>query len=401
MERFNGDFFSVHQWTHWPPFFHIILSDVFKIIDFVDLLDYKLEIVLIINILLSVVSSLFLYFIAKDITKNRIVSITVAGTYAFSYPLVYLNAFILTENFAIPGVIISIWLLFRERWFCFVISAILLASAVALRPVFGLLGLAFFLYILFYSGISKQSLLRSIIFSTSFLAVIFMVMAENYHISKGKLRGLSSAGGVLFYLANSKEQIHRVECSWDGIFYWIAPISTLEHPEHGTVKFDGVSINDQKFFFKLGLEEIRRNPEIWITKFLKMKQLFFGLFWPYEYSALFYGTLMKVSQVLLFLMFLFSLLVYICFKTMEVSRAKLALLISLVLCQTLIMYFFNVEQRYVYGFAFVFYITFFTTIFVLIKHFCRFAWHLYIFIALLIVVSLISICAKAFNLHIL
>jgi hypothetical protein len=397
LQRFEGDIFNINQWTVWPTLFHIILADIFKILNILHLFSYKLEAILVLNILFSVVSVLFIFLLSEDVTKRTALSLIITLAYAFSYPLIYLNAFVLTENFAIPLIIISIWLLFRRHVLCLVLSAIVLAVAVALRPVFVLLGLAFYLYTLFSSELSKKTIIRSFIFALSFFAVIFAVIGENYYISKGKLKGLSSSGGVLFYLANSHEQIHKLGCSWDGYSYWIVPPSTSSHPENGTIKFENISINDQKFFYELGIDEIKKNPKIWVTKFIKMAQLFFGGFFPGDSSAVFYRPLMKASQVLLFLMFLFSLMGYICFKSTEFDRRKLTLLIAIALCQVSIMYFFNVEQRYVYGFSFVFYIICFLTIFLLVKNFSRFAKHLYVFLIILTIIFIVKTSINKIN----
>jgi len=44
--RYKGDIFNPEQWNIFPPFYHIVLCELFKIINFFGLLTYKLEIVL-------------------------------------------------------------------------------------------------------------------------------------------------------------------------------------------------------------------------------------------------------------------------------------------------------------------------------------------------------------------
>ena len=113
--RYEGKLFGFGQFVVWAPFYHIFLSYLFKIIDLLNLTHARLEAVLIFNILLSGYAVYCLYNIAYSILNHRLFSLLITFTYAFSYPIIYLKSNILSENFAIPLLIIAIWLVFTKK----------------------------------------------------------------------------------------------------------------------------------------------------------------------------------------------------------------------------------------------------------------------------------------------
>lgn len=368
-ERFNGEIFNIGQWSIWPPLYHLLLFNVFKVISFVGLYSHKLEIVLSLHILLCSLSVYYLYKISLAILKNYWASWLIATTYAFSFIMIYFKAFILSENAAIPLVIISIWFLFKNNRTGLIISGILLAIATGIRPGYGLLGLSFTLYVFLCNKQWKHKILRSLVFIISFCSVIFLILSEINYISQGRLKGLSASSGLTFYL--SFTQAHGIKSTADGMVYIIYPPKTCEDPENGML-FTSKPFADTKYYINLGIQHIKKHPSVLFKKLSDIKELFFGVFMPWVGSAKWFETLRVPSQWYMFVMFLLSLLVWICYKDSNLDRIKFLLLISVVVLGLLVNYFFNTEHRYLYSFAFVLHFTFIATLFEIIRNFKRY-----------------------------
>jgi hypothetical protein len=369
IERFEGDEYSINQWVIWPTFYHFFLCFVFRILNLFHLYAYKLEIVLSLNIVLSSLSVFFLYLISQQIANNKKLSLVIAGLYAFSYPFIYFNAFILSENFSIPLVIISIWFLFKNDKIADILySGIILGLAVAARPSYGLLGIPFFAYILLAKSAIRIPLtremikplqkyfVRGLVFSVAFFLVLGCVIAENSRISKGKLKGLSANGGINFYLAVT--QIHKITSNFDGYTYILVPPATVEYPDNGSVVTD-VPLYNQDYFFKLGFDYIKSNPAVLLDKMLQLPTLFFGPLMPSMGSARWFAQLLPISRLMMFFMFLTLGLLPIIFRDKHTNVGKLIFIIAIPAFSLITYAIFSIEHRYLYSFAFAIYILFF------------------------------------------
>lgn len=222
LEFYGGNSTSLNQWVVWPPLYHYFIAATFKIPDLLGLSGYRLDFLLLIHILLSSLSVYVLFLIVKKITSKNSISLVAAGLYAFSFPLIYLNAFVLSENLSTPLTIFSIWFLIKgDRKRDVIISALLLSISVGIRPVNGLFGLVFFLYIIFSNKKFKENFIKAILFSFFFFIVIGLIVINNYNISGGKISGLSGNGGLNFYFAQSKT--YGVKSWFDNYYYVIVP----------------------------------------------------------------------------------------------------------------------------------------------------------------------------------
>jgi hypothetical protein len=210
--------------------------------------------------------------------------------YGFSYPHLYYSTFVLTEPFVVPLIIISIWMLYAWRHsFKIILSGLVLATAVGVRPSNGFLGLPFALYILF-AGISLTKIplrdwirvmwprvLRAGAFTLAFFFIVFNIMVENNRISDGKVRGITSHSGYNFLLGQA--QAHRIESTWDGLTYIFVPPSVAHHPENGTIYTD-IPIYDSARFYAEGWKILKAYPHLWWDHLIKYQYLFFDNLFP-------------------------------------------------------------------------------------------------------------------------
>ena len=375
---YHGDF-NPDQWNIWPPFGHMVLAWIFKILYLFDLYPHKLEIVLSINILLSTLTVWFVYRIALHLFPSGAFALVTAGVYAFFFPLIYFNAFILSENPSLFAALLALVMLLEHEpgnALHLFVTGLVLAFAIAIRPSVGMAGLPFSLYILLRDGFSKRSLLEAIVFSSGYFLFLLLVVANNNAISAGKLKGLSANGGLNYYLTTCRK--HAVYSVSDEGTYVIGTASSAAWPELGSGTFN-VPFYRQKIFYDKAEECLREHPLTLVERFHRFRFLYFDAFFPFMFNAkyapegipLFSRIALGMTAILLFLPFLFY--------DRRVSRSTLLLLIGFSLSQLIVLYFFNIEQRYLYGFFFVIALLSLLTPFVLVQNFKRFGWALLLY----------------------
>jgi len=363
LQRFNGDLFSINQWVIWPPLFHIILAYLFKLTYLVGLGPINLGIVLGLNVLFSSLSVFCLYRISERLTRSPRLALATATLYAFTYHCFYFNAFVLSENFAVPLSIAALYCLLQNRLGYFLLSGVLLAVATGIRPGYGLLALSFGLYALWPDSThSRAGWLRSIgrngvpkaaLFSLGFLLVIGLVLAQNHYISNGRLKGLAASSGLNYFFSFTKT--YEVRSWFDGYHYVIIPPGTVKHPENGkllTVK----PIYDSAFFEQLTNAHIRQHPEVLLFKLKDLWELYFGTLFPSYGSAFGFHPGIEIFK---FVFFFLTLVIAFSFTTSLWRRDNAKqrwLILSIIALSLVTSYLFNSEHRYIYGFVFAIYL---------------------------------------------
>ncbi|MGD0589785.1 MAG: glycosyltransferase family 39 protein [Bacteroidota bacterium] len=398
LERYNGEVRTINQWVIWPPLYHIIMDEVFKVLAFFGLLDYKLEFIIGLNIILSSLSAIYLYFITLRLTKKHTIAFCAAIFYTCSYYSFYFNAFILSENLAVPVLIAAIYYLFLNKNWTYVISGVLLAIATGVRPGYGLIGLPFALYALlsnsnsfnkdwkhsiFFSGLWKATLV-----TISFFSIIFFIIVENNYISEGRLKGLASSSGLNYYFSFTKS--YEVRCEFDGYVYMIYPPGSVTSPENGKL-LTTTPIYEGKYFIDLANHFIKEHPAILIQKLADIKELYFGTLFPSTSSALWFDILINPFRWLFFVLSL--IVVFSCFTHpfSRVDKNKYLILLSVILCSLIVCYFFSTEHRYIYAYIFAVYVIAIETIFEVVPNFKKYRKKLIIFISVLLGLFLIKL----------
>ena len=358
-ERYDGGIFNLGQWTAWVPFYHFYLAEVFKLLAFLHLFDHKLEIVLILNIIYSTISVYCLYFVSKQILKNDNHSLLVTLLYAFTYPFIYLNAFVLTENFAIPLLILSVCLLFNchEKKSALFINGLIFGIAVATRPSLLPVAISFFLYIIYATIPNRKSLLRGAVFALGFALIIFFTIVEISHISKGEVVGLCGNTGAVFFISQCKH--HSIESHYNGYVFSIGPPLNWQHSDWSDYKTEH-PLHDQSYFYKLGYECMKSNPHYLVESFKNLKTLFFNTLMPAVSSAASFDFFIKLSSYVIFFMTISLGFLYFLIRDKVVETKKVLFLLSIPFCTILMSFFYPPEQRYFYSCVFVIYILFFT-----------------------------------------
>lgn len=363
LDRYNSNVFDMSQWTAWPPFYHFFLAEVFKLLYFFNLFHKKLEIVLFLNVISSIISVYFVYLISQEILKNRSQCLLVTFFYSFTYFLIYLNSMVMPDNLSITLIVVSFYLVISrtQNQNAVFLAGLLLGIAVALKPIHGLIGLPFFLYILLSKKFAKNSLLSAIAFMVGFLLVISFVLRENVRISKGELRGLAGYSGVVFF--NNQCKVLHTRSFYGGHTLETIPPGFLAFPELAKMEFStDRPLHDQKYFYKLGFQCIKKNSNILFDNLVSMKALFWGLFFPEFQSAkgfLFFSIFW--SFIIIFMVSSLGFL-YFLIRDKKVELKKVLLLISIPLCVVITSFFYGSEQRYLLPAYFAIYLLFFIVV---------------------------------------
>ncbi len=364
---YNEKGLSRADWMPWTPIFPIYLSNLFKVISFLNLYDYKLEIVLFLNIIYSTVSVYFFYLISTYILKNTHYSLIVTALYAFNYIVIYFNSLVLTENVALPMFIISVYLLFaysESRLITF-LNGVFFGLAVAIRLAFGIIALPFFLYVVLAKKFSVNSLFRGILFALGFFIVIFFVAVENNHVSQGKYKGLSPHGAVNFLIAQCKAPTFI--SNYKGYVYSLS--DGYFSLEKDLVKQEKIEtdhpIYDQKYFYQLGIDCIKKDPSTLIGNFIHLRALIFRDLHPSFLDAKGFNYFWHLTQYTVFFMVLSLGMFYYLFKGSSeaiISNKPLLFIISVLACTVFMAYFFLPASRYFVPVYFILYLLFFTII---------------------------------------
>ena len=307
--------------------------------------SYLLEVVLVFHVFLSSISVIFFYLICKELIGDKKDSLFATFVYAFSYPLIYLNIFILTENVAVPFLIISIYLLFRSnsKNSDLLTSGVVFGFVAAIRPSLFPVFVSFLLYILFSKKDIVSSLIRSINFSVGFFLIIFLASVQVFYISKGEVYGLHNSTGANFFLSQCKYR--ALTSTYKEYEFFLGPPLNWKHKEWAEFKTDH-AINDQKYFRNLGLECMKENPHWLKEKFSNLKELFLGNFFPGYESIKYFYPLMEISKWVMLCMFCFIFLLYDPLKKKVLEINKVLFLISIPFFIIIISFFFQPELRY-------------------------------------------------------
>jgi YD repeat-containing protein len=346
-ERIDGNEFSYSQWALWPALPHILLSWYLRAVDLAGLSALRLEAVLAANVLLSTGGVALVFGIAQQTLRHDRWAFAVAALYAFTFPLVYLNAFVMSEHVAVLCVLGAMWIVLRYRrnGRALAGAGAFLGLAVGLRPALGMLGLPFAAYVAAADWFDRRAVVRAALFAAGFFAVVGGVVFENYRISQGQLVGLAANGGVNFYFAQCRT--HEVISRHNGYLYRLVSPTTVEYPENGLLDVQR-PFHDQSFFGALGWQCLREQPAFWRGALSRIHGLFFGPFLPAASSARGFDFLMAPFRWFFVFCALSLPLAVFVGRRHGVHAGALALLGGALGVELITVLFFGAEHRYLY-----------------------------------------------------
>lgn len=348
--RLAGNEFDSTQWAVWPPVPHILLSWYLHAVDLFGLARWRLEATLVANVAMSTASTALAYGIAEQTLQRKSWALGVAALYAFSFPLVYFNAFVMSEHAATLCMLAALWLalLRRRHGPTLACAGVLLGLACAQRPAFGFFGVAFFVYIAAAGPPARSALARAVFFSAGFALVVAAAALETHRISGGRVAGLGASGGMTFYFSQCGPR-ELVGSNSAEPYEFVAP-ALADRPEHGRVVAEP-PLRDQAFFARLGWECLREQPDVLHAARERFRNLFFGPLLPTAPTAWGFVLLLPVFRWFLLACTLALPLAFAVRGSSGVRPDALALLGGILSLAALALYVFPAEHRYLYPLA--------------------------------------------------
>jgi len=346
-ERMAGDAFGYWQWAFWPPLPHLLLAGYLSAVRVVGLAAYELEAALLLNVAASTACVALVYGVALETLRARAWALAVAALYAFSFPLIYFNAFVMSEHGATLFMLAALWLLLRYRAHVWILLAAggLLALATAMRPGMGVFGLPAALYLAFAHGRpTRAALLRAAVFSCGFFLVVAGAVAELHRISGGRVSGLSANGALGFYFAQCRTT--TVYIDYGGQRSWFTSPAYVHRPENGVVYLE-LGDYDGRILRELGWRCLREEPDRARVLFDRAADLFFGPLLP-DVQAAGVGPLLPPFRWFLLACVLLLPLGFAVRRGHGVSVAALRLLGGLLGLALVVLAAFGSEHRYLY-----------------------------------------------------
>jgi len=351
LQRMDGNIYDEQQWGLYPILPHIVFSWLLKLFRLIGLDQVQLEAMLFVNILCSIASVWLVFKIAQEVLQSKNLALWSASVVGFSYPYVYLNAFIMSEHLAWLFMLTSIWLVLggldylRHTLF----AGLLFGLAVCFRPALGLVIFAFLLFFFLQGGVRAFLKKEQMLFMFSLALVLGLVSFENHRISQGEIFSPAANGGVNFYfsqcLTHELQQEGQAKEDID-----IIPPATLFSPENG-VFLTQIPFYQQNYYYKAGWNCLVHRDGVFFEKIAQFKELITGFLLPTRPEAILFDFFMIISRVLIFLGIVLLPLSFVLFSSLSSKASASLMLFSAICLQLFAMFLFNVEHRYFYSFG--------------------------------------------------
>lgn len=347
-QRMAGADYDPGQWAFSQPVPHILLSWYLRLVDLLGLSAWELEAALLANVAASTACVALLYGIALRVLGSRGRALGVAALYAFTYPLVYFNAFVMSEHGAVLFMLAALWLTLRSPHSLPVLAAAgaLLGLAAAMRPPFGVLGLPLAVYVAFANGVLvRATIVRAAVFSLGFFLVVLAAAAEMHRISRGQLFGLSASGAQNLYFAQCRPA--TMTFTHLGRTYAFGAPSFVNRPEYGSVHID-LPVAQQGYLRALAWRCFEAEPDRWGALVQRAGDLFFGPLLPATPSAAGFALLLPAFRWFLLGCVLLLPLACVARREHGISLRALSLVGGMLVVCLLPLSLFTTEHRYLY-----------------------------------------------------
>ncbi len=263
--------------NYWAPFFHIFLSIIYWPLKQLDMMDYKVRLVVVILAVLGSFTVFFVYKITSKLFSEKSARIAAIITTLW-YPLVYLNIFLLSENLFIPLLYLGLYIYFcRKDWeYSDLLLGVVWGMAVLTRPLI-LIFIGFFvLWLLF------QKRYRFVLgFLTAFCLIMLNMSIYNRVTTNNTTTLISSGNSVNFVMQWCDTK--SIEYNSDGVRFGFAPPANHEYDDDKR-RYTEEPFYNEGYYYKMGLNCIKEDPERIVTGTRSIKNLFHSELFPHFYN---------------------------------------------------------------------------------------------------------------------
>ena len=295
--------------TYWPPFFHLFLSVIYRPLVWLGLEGQRIKIDIIFFAILYMVGFWCIYQIVKKLfsVKPALVVLTIL---IFWYPFIFLNYLVMSENLFFPLAFLGLYFLIVKPlkpstglWL-----GLFWGLALLSRPIFALVIPLFIIWGI-YNKLGWRFLLK---FAIVIFIIIGLMMAFNFYYTKGAEKSISSNGGVGFALLWCDAK--SIEFNNNGYNFGFGPPANIKYPDSKKI-VTGVPFENQNYYYEMGINCIKNNPERLFTNTSSIIKLFHSRLFPTTTDVAFWEGFRLFFKFLSGFLFLASLATIIGIKT--------------------------------------------------------------------------------------
>lgn len=337
--------------TYWPPFFHIFLSFIYRPLIWLGLEAWRIKIDVILFALLYIVGFWCIYKITEKLFTKKI-GLIVLGILTLWYPLVFLNYLVMSENLFFPLVFLGLYFLIVKPlkpptgvWL-----GLTWGAAFLCRPIFALVFPLFFFWALFYK--INWKLILNLILTTA--VIVGSMMAFNSYYTKGAEKSISSNAGVGFAMLWCDAK--SIEFNAKGSNFGFGPPANIDYPDSKRI-FTAVPFENQKYYYQMGINCLRNNPDRLLNNFSSVIKLFNSHLFPTTSDVPGWNIFRLIFKILTGLLFIGSATTIAGLLTgfikVDASIKKYFYLFGLIILSVLLtVYLQNIgEERYLMPYA--------------------------------------------------
>jgi 4-amino-4-deoxy-L-arabinose transferase-like glycosyltransferase len=331
--------------TYFPPFFHIFLSFIYRPLIWLNIIDWRIKIDIIIFAIFYMVGFWCIYQIVKKLFTKKI-AIIILLILIFWYPFLFLNYLIMSENLFFLLLFLGLYILVCKDLNIFngIILGFIWGLALLCRPIFSL-AIPLFLIWGWYYKLNRKALI-------GFTAVIFFLIASmmtfNFYYTNGVEKSISSNGGVNFAMLWCDAK--SIQFNGENYYYWFAPPANENYPDNKRI-YTNKPFTNQRYYYKMGLNCIKNNPKIIFSNISSVIKNFNSSLFPTTSGVPYWQklrTLFKILNIILF----FGAIISIFIAKAKTNQKYLYLFGLIVFSLLLATYLQGVgEERYIIPYA--------------------------------------------------
>lgn len=287
--------------TYWPPFFHMVLSLIYKPLLWLGIENWRIKIDVVIFALLYIVGFWCIYQIVKKLFSKKIALIVLLILILW-YPFIFLNYVIMSENLFFPLIFLGLYFLITrsEKPLTGFWLGLFWGLATITRPIF-ILALPLFVIWGLYYKINWRLLINFVIVTA---IIIASMMLFNFYYTKGAEKSISSNGGVGFAMLWCDAK--SVQFNKNGYSFRFGPPANIDYPDSKRI-FTAVPFENQKYYYQMGLNCLKESPQRLIENFSSIIKLFHSHLFPTIGNVAYWENFRLIFKILTGLLFILGL----------------------------------------------------------------------------------------------
>ena len=334
------------MWPAWAPFFYIYLAGWYWIFKLLGIYPLKYYLLPIIHSLIFALCTYLIFETTKKLSNAR-AALIASMIYAFYYPYIYLNIFVMSENLFFPLIIISLYLITckLEKRRTYYLLGFLIALASLARPVLLLFIPAFMLWTLLYQ---EKPTFKIFLFLVPILLLFCAQAAFNYSMTEGKVKGPFSNGALnmAFAWCDLRGIIYNGDYHWE-----FGPPAAIYYPESKIINTT-VEFTNQPYYYSMAFECLKKDPKQLLYRFKGITRLFQSQLFPWYQNIAGWRVLILIFKIITAVL----LIPFSFYSISKIKRKDILILFGLLLLSVFaIEYLANAgEERHFIPFTIVF-----------------------------------------------